>query len=80
LIPGLLGFLTGAAVFGLTWQQVFPQISRLAAYGNTTFGPLWNINTWLFITLFVLMALLLFYLIDHGLFRKDKMAEADEQK
>jgi hypothetical protein len=74
LIPGLLGFLTGAAIYGLTYQSVFPQISRIANYGNTTFGVLWNINVWLFITLFGLISLFLFYLIDHGLFRKDKLS------
>jgi hypothetical protein len=77
LIPGLLGFLTGAVIYGLTYPSVFPKISQLANYGNTTFGALWNINVWLFITLFSLMALFLFYLIDHGLFRKDKLAEGE---
>jgi len=56
---------------------VFPKISQLANYGNTTFAALWNINIWLFITVFGLMALFLFYLIDHGLFRKDKLADSE---
>ncbi len=74
LIPGILGFLTGAVVFGLTYPTVFPQISRLAAYGNVTLGQLWNVNSWLLITVFALMSLFLFYLIDHGLIRKDRIA------
>jgi uncharacterized membrane protein YedE/YeeE len=73
LIPGLLGFLVGAAAFGLTYESVFPQISRLAAYGNVTLGQLWNVNSWLLITVFALMSLFLFYLIDHGLIRKDPL-------
>ena len=77
LIPGLLGFLTGAAIYGLTYPQVFPKLSQLANYGNTTFAALWNINVWLFTTLFSLMALFLFCLIDHGLFRKDKLSESE---
>ena len=32
LIPGLLGFLAGAVIFGLTYQQVFPVISAIANY------------------------------------------------
>jgi hypothetical protein len=75
LIPGLLGFLTGAALYGLTYPQVFPKISKLAEVGSVTFGALWNINTWLFILLFALISLLLFYAIDRGgLSRSDRLA------
>jgi hypothetical protein len=75
----LLGFLTGAVIFGLTYPTVFPKISQLAKVGNTTFEALWNINTWLFIILFGLISLLLFYLIDRaGLSRKDRMSEEPE--
>jgi len=77
LIPGLLGFLTGAAVWGLTYESVFPQISRLAAYGNVTLGQMWNVNPWLLITVFTVMAVLLFYLIDRGLIRKDRLSSTE---
>jgi hypothetical protein len=60
----MLGFLTGAVIFGLTYQQVFPVISAIANYGNTTIPDLWNVSPFLFILLFTLMALMLFYLID----------------
>jgi hypothetical protein len=60
----MLGFLTGAVIFGLTYEQVFPSISAIANYGNTTIPELWNVSSFLFIVLFGLMALLLFYLID----------------
>jgi uncharacterized membrane protein YedE/YeeE len=73
LVPGIFGFLTGAALFGLTYQSVFPQISRIAAYGNVTLSQLWDVNVWLLIGLFALMSVFLFYLIDHGLIRKDRM-------
>jgi hypothetical protein len=56
--------LTGAFIFGLTYQQVFPQISALANYGNAIIPDLWNVSPFLFILTFALMALLLFYLID----------------
>jgi uncharacterized protein len=77
LIPGLLGFLTGAVIFGLTYQQVFPQIAKLANYGSVVMPDLWNLNPYLTVLAFSLMALLLFYLIDRaGLQRKEK----DEKK
>ncbi|MDP1544921.1 MAG: YeeE/YedE thiosulfate transporter family protein [Anaerolineales bacterium] len=64
LIPGLLGFLTGAVIYGLTYQQVFPKISAIANYGNAIIPDLWNVSPFLFILMFALMSLLLFYLID----------------
>jgi hypothetical protein len=79
LIPGLLGFLTGAVIFGLTYQQVFPQISKFANLGGTLIPDLWNINPYLFVLAFSLVSLLLFYLIDRaGLQRKPD--KEDEEK
>jgi hypothetical protein len=60
----LLGFLTGAVVYGLTYQNVFPQISSLANYGSVVIPGLWNLDPYLTVLAFALMALLLFYLID----------------
>jgi hypothetical protein len=74
IIPGLLGFLTGAVIYGLTYQQVFPAISAIANYGNVNMPDLWNLDPFLFILTFALMALLLFYLIDRaGWQRKDRI-------
>ena len=64
IVPGLLGFLTGAFIYGLTYQHVFPAISAIANFGNTTIPDLWNVSPFLFILTFALMALLLFYMID----------------
>ena len=73
MIPGLLGFLVGAVIYGLTYQQVFPLISGIANAGNVVIPDLWNVSAFLFITLFTLISLLLFYLIDRaGLKRKEK--------
>lgn len=72
-MPGLLGFLVGAVLYGFTYQNVFPQISKLANYGNVIIPDLWNLNPYLTVLAFALMALLLFYLIDRaGLQRKEK--------
>jgi arginase family enzyme len=63
--------LAGAILFGLTYQQVFPQISALAKVGNVVMPDLWNLSPFLSVLAFVLMALLLFYLIDRmGMQRK----------
>jgi hypothetical protein len=76
LIPGLLGFLTGAVIFGLTYQSVFPQISKIANLGNVTMPELWNISPFLTVLAFSLLSLFLFYLIDRvGMQRKN-----DEEK
>jgi uncharacterized protein len=73
LIPGLLGFLTGAALFGLTYDQVFPPISKIMNYGAAVIPDLWNVNAILVVFVFAVMALVLFYLIDRmGLQRKQK--------
>jgi len=78
-VPGLLGFLTGAVIYGLTYQQVFPQISKLANLGSVVMPDLWNLNPYLTVLAFSLMALLLFYLIDRaGMHRKEK--EEKEKK
>ena len=74
MIPGLLGFLVGAFIFGLTYQQVFPQIEKIAKIGNVVMPDLWNLSPYLFVLLFALITLLLFYLIDRaGLQRKKNL-------
>ena len=73
LIPGLLGFLVGAGIYGLTYQQVFPAISAIANSGNVVIPDLWNLSPYLTVVLFALMAFLLFYLIDRAhLQRKER--------
>lgn len=64
LVPGILGFLTGAVIYGLTYDKVFPKISAIANYGNVTLPELWHISPYLAILVFTIMALVLFYLID----------------
>ncbi len=64
----------GAFIFGLTYQQVFPQIEKIAKIGNVVMPDLWNLSPYLFILLFALITLLLFYLIDRaGLQRKKNL-------
>jgi len=69
-----LGFLTGAVLWGLTYSKVFPLISDIANSGNVVLPDLWNLNPYLTVLFFDLMAVFLFYLIDRaGLQRKDKL-------
>ncbi len=59
-------------IYGLTYQQVFPQLSKLANYGGVVLPDLWNISPYLTVLAFSLMALLLFYFIDRmGLHRTE---------
>ncbi|MEI7846335.1 MAG: hypothetical protein WCK35_11075 [Chloroflexota bacterium] len=73
IIPGFLGFLVGAVIYGLTYQFVFPPIEALAKLGNVVMPDLWHLNPFLFILLFTLVTIMLFYLIDRaGWQRKEK--------
>lgn len=66
IVPGLLGFLTGAVIYGLTYEAVFPGISAIANYGNVVLPDLWNLDPFLTVLTFALMSFLLFYLIDRA--------------
>jgi hypothetical protein len=69
-----LGFLVGAVLYGLTYPQVFPTISKIANLGNVVLPDLLNLNPYLTVLLFSLIVLFLFYLIERaGLQRKDKL-------
>lgn len=73
LIPGILGFLVGAVIYGLTYQQVFPAISSIAHVGNVVIPDIWNLSPFLTVLFFALLSGFLFYLIDRaGLQRKNK--------
>lgn len=75
LIPGLLGFLTGAVLWGATYPAVFPQISAFANAGAVTLPSLFDLNTWLTVFLFVEMCLFLFWILEKvGQLRKDKVS------
>ncbi len=74
IVPGLLGFTTGAAIYGLLYPQIFPKISAIANYGAAIIPSLWNVSAALVIIFFALLSLLLFYLIDRShMQRRDKM-------
>ncbi len=70
MIPGLLGFFTGAVLYGLTYQAVFPKIAEIAKLGNVVIPDLWNLNPYLTVLLFAMISLLLFYAIDRAGFHR----------
>jgi hypothetical protein len=70
-----LGFLTGAVIYGLTYQDVFPKISAIANYGGVTIPDLWNLSPFLTVLVFALMSLLLFYLIDRAGWKRTEKGE-----
>jgi uncharacterized membrane protein YedE/YeeE len=71
IIPGFLGFLVGAVLYGLTYSLIFPPISAIANIGNVVIPDLWDLNPYLTVVVFALMSVLLFYLIDRmGMHRK----------
>jgi len=60
----LLGFLTGALIFGLTYQQVFVPIAKLANLGSVTLGQFLNVEPLLLVSFFVLFSVTFFYLLE----------------
>lgn len=78
LIPGSLGFLGGAFLWGATYPTVFPQISALANLGAVTLPGLLDLNTWLTVFFFVEMCLFLFWILEKvGQLRADKAASGE---
>ena len=70
-----MGFLVGAILYGLTYQQVFPQISAIANIGSTVLPDLFHVNHWLVIILFTQITLILFYVLSKtGDPRKERAA------
>ncbi len=72
MIPGLLGFLTGAIIYGAIYPSVFPTISAIVNLGSVILPQALDLNLWLTILFFVVMSVTLFYFLEqHGQLRKD---------
>jgi membrane protein implicated in regulation of membrane protease activity len=68
----MLGFLTGALIFGAAYPAIFPPINALINLGSTILPTALDVNLWLSILFFVLMAVTLFYFLEKfGSLRKD---------
>jgi hypothetical protein len=69
----MLGFLTGGLIFGAAYPVIFPPINAIIHLGSTSLPTALDVNLWLSVLLFVLMALTLFYFLEKfGPLRKDK--------
>ncbi len=76
----MLGFLTGALIFGAAYPVIYPPISRVINLGSATLPAWLDVNLWLSILLFVLMTLTLFYFLEKsGASRKDRLKQSDSQ-
>jgi hypothetical protein len=74
LIPGLLGFLVGAMIYGFAYPSIFPAISAIVNIGNVVIPDIWNLSPLLTVVFFALLTLFMFYLIDRaGMQRKEKL-------
>lgn len=69
----MLGFFVGALLFAASYATVVPPISSLINLGATILPTVFDVNLWLSIGFFVLVALTLFYFLErHGELRRDK--------
>ena len=67
ILPGILGMLGGALLFGLTYNQVYPALSKIANAGPITLPQLIDTNHWLVIGLFTVIAIVLFYALERAI-------------
>ena len=67
IIPGIFGMLTGALLFGLTYQSVYLQINKLATDARIVIPDAIDVNAWLVIGLFTAITLLLFYILERAI-------------
>src|SRR5512141_2850846 len=59
IIPGVVGMLSGALLFGLTYSSVYLQINKLATDARIVIPDAIDVNAWLVIGLFTAVTLLL---------------------
>jgi hypothetical protein len=75
LIPGTLGFLVGAVLFGLTYRSFMPQLKEILDFGALPLTDLLNLSAGLAVAVFALMFLLVLYVLERtGAARKDRVA------
>ena len=60
----MLGFLSGALIFGAAYPTIYPPLSQIMNLGSAILPTALDVNLWLSILLFVLVALTLFYFLE----------------
>jgi hypothetical protein len=68
-----LGLVTGAVIFGLTYQNLMPGILKVANLGSVVMPDLWGLNPLLVVGVFVVFIGMLFYFLENGWVRKDRL-------
>jgi hypothetical protein len=72
----MLGFLTGALLFGAAYPTIYPPLNSLINLGGTMLPTALNVDLWMSVLFFVLIAVTLFYFLEKfGPLRKDKASE-----
>jgi uncharacterized membrane protein YedE/YeeE len=74
LVAGVLGMFTGSFLYGLTYDPTMKAIKAIGAI-KTTIPELLNANPFLVLAVLLVFSLILFYLFQRGLKRKDKLEE-----
>ena len=65
LVPGTLGLLAGALLFGWLYPALFPALGQVGRLGEITLLQALHVDAWLVVALFWEVALLLFYALAH---------------
>ena len=75
IFPGIFGMLVGAMLFGLTYNQVYPAISKIANEGPIVLPEVIDANHWLVIGLFAAITIVLFYTLERAIrMRRNRVA------
>ncbi len=76
----MLGFFTGALIFGLTYRSFMPQLKELLGFGAVPLPELLNVSAGLSVAVFALMFLLVLYVLDRThAGRKDRLTGSREE-
>lgn len=67
--------MVGAAIFGFAYPAVYPPLAKIANLGSVTLPTLWGLNPLLLVAAFALLTLFLFYALERGLKRRDRLEE-----
>jgi len=78
IIPGITGMLTGALLFGLTYNSVYLQINKLATDARIVIPDAIDVNAWLVIGLFTAVTLLLFYILERAIKMRPNKAMSEK--
>lgn len=62
LVPGSLGLLVGAVLYGLAYERIMPRLATVARLGEVTLPSVLHVEPWLVVLVFAEVTLLVFSL------------------